>query len=355
MLFRAKILGVTALAALLAVSASPAFAQSAPATPAAAPAPGFQTPRTSFGKPDLQGVWSNASVTGLTRPAGYPLVLSREQADALEGRSNFNVRLKTESSFVDPNTPAPEKGKPLPGVGNYDVAWTDPGSTVAHINGELRSSFIVYPENGQIPQLTEEGRRLRAAAGPGRKGTGYDHPEERGLSERCVVIGTAGPPLGQYLYNNNIRIVQSPDHMMLMAEMIHDARIVRIGGEHIDQRLQPWMGDSVGRWEGDTFVVETTNIHPDQRSGRMFLSESGKVIERFTRISDDQILYQFEVNDPVVYPEVWKAEMPLNRMAEDVHEYACHEGNYGLYNILSGGRQAERAGKDYTGGEDRGE
>ncbi len=315
----------------------------------------YQPPRTPSGKPDLQGVWSTASVTRLERPEGYPLVLTREQADELENGNLFNQRMKTQANFVDPNEGAPEKGKPLPPVGNYDVAYTDPGAHVASINGELRSSFIVYPENGRIPALTEDGRRLRASM-PRRIGSGFDNPEERGLSERCIIIGNAGPPLGQYLYNNNFQIVQTDSHLMLLSEMIHDVRIAEIGGRRRGGEVEQWHGDSIAWWEGDTLVVETRHIAKTQRAaGGTFLSDKGVMTERFTRISDNQILYAFEVNDPTVYTSVWRGEMPLNRMDQPVYEYACHEGNYGIVNILSGGRENDRKGIAQTGGESRSE
>jgi hypothetical protein len=315
----------------------------------------YEPGRLSSGKPDLHGVWSTASVTKLERPAGFPLVLTREQADELEGGALFNQRMKTEASFVDPNQGAPEKGKALPGVGNYDVAYTDPGAHVASVNGELRSSFIVYPENGKIPAMTEEGRKLRAAM-PRRVGSGFDNPEERGLSERCIIIGNAGPPLGQYLYNNNFQIVQTDSHLMLMSEMIHDVRIAPIGGKHRKDDLAQWHGDSVAWWDGDTLVVETRAINATQRgAGGTFLSKDGTMIERFSRINDNQILYAFEVNDPTVYSTTWKGEIPLNRIAQPVYEFACHEGNYGMYNILLGGRENDRKGREQTGGESRSE
>lgn len=357
---RTKTLTTTLAAASLAALACAATAQTAPAAPSGLDAAryikdGFTPPRTETGSPDFQGVWTNASVTRLTRPEGYPLVLSDAQADALEGGSLFAQRLENEASFVDPDEGAPESGRALPPVGNYDVAWTDPGATVANINGELRSSFLVYPENGRIPPMTDAGREARRAA-PRRRGTGYDHPEERGLSERCVVIGVAGPPLGQYLYNNNLQIVQTGDNLVLMTEMIHDARIIRIGDDdHIPEAVQPWMGDSIAKWDGDTLVVETANIHPEQRTGSTFMSPTGRITERFTRISESQLLYQFEVDDPEYYTDVWRAEMPLYRLNERIFEYACHEGNYGLENILEGGRFNDREGITHTGGEDRGE
>lgn len=305
------------------------------------PAP-YDPPRTAMGHPDLQGIWSTATATPMERPDGYPLVLSREQAAEIEDGTLFNQRMKTQASYVDPKEGPPEKGKPLPPVGNYDVAYTDPGSRMTSIGGELRSSWIVFPEDGRIPALTEAGVKLRESS-PRRRGTGYDNPEERGLGERCVLM-SGGPPLRSGLYNNNVQIVQTPSDIMLMVEMVHDVRVARIGGRHPDAGVAPWMGDPVARWEGDTLVVETRNVHPDQRTDRTLLSATGKITERFTRISDRQMLYQFEIDDPAIYASVWRGETAMNRLDEQMYEYACHEGNYGLYNILQGGRMNDRDG-----------
>lgn len=312
----------------------------------------YKTPRDSSGKPDLQGFWTNASVSRMDRPNGYPLIINDEQAASLEGRALFNVRLKTERAYVDPKLGAPEKGKPLPGVGNYDVAYTDPGNAVINIKGELRSSYITFPTDGRTPGLTEEGRKLRAASGQGRRGSGFDNPEERGMSERCIVIGTNGPPFGNYLYNNNFQIVQTKDNFVVMSEMIHDTRIAPIGGKFSDRAADRYMGHSVARWDGDTMVVETRGLRPGSGA---FVSDKGVISERFTRISDDQILYEFEVNDPAVYTSVYRGQMSLTRLKDRTYEYACHEGNYGLWNILEGGRRNDRLGIGQTGGEQRGE
>lgn len=343
-----------ALSVLAAAAALPAAAQTAATqVKTAAEFTGdYQPPRLSTGKPDLHGFWSNASVSRMERPPGYPLVLSEEQAAELEGRALFNVRLKTEKDFVDPNAPPPEKGKPLPGVGNYDVAWTDPGAIVATIKGEKRSSYITFPADGKIPAMTEQGRAARAAA-TRRPGTGYDNPEERGMSERCLIIGTNGPPFGNYLYNNNFQIVQTDDHVMIMSEMIHDVRIARIGGEHRKGDVSAWMGNSIARWDGDTLVVETRHVDP--RSNGVYISKDGKITERFTRISDSQILYEFEIDDPATYTSAWRGQMPLTHIDDQLYEFACHEGNYGLVNILQGGRSNDRQGLAHTGGADRGE
>ena len=331
-------------AAVLAVvlGAAPAFAQGAAK---------YEPPRTLAGKPDMQGVWSSATATAMERPAGYPLVISREQADAIEGGTLFNQRMKTQASYVDPKEGAPEKGKPLPPVGNYDVAYTDPGSRVISIGGELRSSWVVYPENGKIPALTAEGKRIQDAT-PRKIGSGYDNPEERGLGERCILM-SGGPPFRSGLYNNNIQIVQTPEHVMMMVEMVHDVRIARFSDQHRKDGIDTWMGDAIATWDGDTLVLETTNIHPDQRSERTTMSPAGKIIERFTRISDRQMLYQFEINDPSVYTSVWRGETALNRLDDSIFEYACHEGNYGLNNILSGGRQNDLKGISVKAGAER--
>ena len=331
-------------AAVLAVvlSAGSAFAQAGQK---------YEPPRTAAGKPDLQGVWSSATATAMERPAGYPLVITREQADAIEGGTLFNQRMKTQASYVDPTEGAPEKGKPLPPVGNYDVAYTDPGSRVISIGGELRSSWIVYPENGKIPALTAEGKAILGAS-PQRTGSGYDNPEERGLGERCILM-SGGPPLRSGLYNNNVQIVQTPEHVMMMVEMVHDVRVARFSNEHRKDGIQQWMGDPIARWDGDTLVVETTEFHPGQRSERTTLSLTGKITERFTRISDRQMLYQFEINDPTTYTGVWRGETALNRLDDSIFEYACHEGNYGLENILSGGRQNDLKGISVKAGAER--
>jgi hypothetical protein len=315
----------------------------------------YKTPRLKDGHPDLTGFFTNATVSRMDRPNGYPLILNDEQAASLEGRALFNVRLKTEKAYVDPKQGAPEKGKALPGVGNYDVAYTDPGNAVINIKGELRASYITFPENGRTPATTEEGRKLRAAMTPARRGTGFDNPEERGNSERCLIIGTNGPPFGNYLYNNNFQLVQTKDNFVIMSEMIHDTRIAKIGGSFNDKAPDQYMGHSVAHWDGDTMVVETKGMRPGSGA---FISDDGKVIEKFTRISNDEILYEFEVNDPTVYASVYRGQTSLHRIkgeAGRTYEYACHEGNYGLHNILEGGRNNDRKGVKNDDGGSRGE
>jgi hypothetical protein len=334
--------------------------------PAAAQAPAntakpWTPARTADGKPDLQGNWSNATLTPLDRQPGQPLVLTDAQAAQIENRTQQVKDFRDQPS--DPNRPAPPKGgeqRALPpgeptfieklsasaggAVGGYNNFWLDPGERVLRINGEPRSSIIVDPPDGRVPALTAEARQRAAERGARAKKFGeFDHPELRGLAERCLMSfgSNAGPPmLPNYFYNNNYQIVQTKDHVMIMTEMVHDARIIRMSGERLPQHVRPWMGDSIGRWEGDTLIVETTNFHPLQ----VFrgASEHLKVIERLSRTAPDTILYKFTIEDPTTFTAPWSGELVFNRMDEPIYEYACHEGNYALSNVLSGERARER-------------
>jgi len=318
-------------------------------------------PRTPDGKPDLQGNWSNASLTPLERPAGQSLVLTEAQAAQIENRTQQVREFREKAS--DPNRPAPPKGgeeRELPPgeptfierlsaaaggrVGGYNSFWLDPGDRVARINGEPRSSLIVDPADGRVPALTPEARKRAAErAAAAKKFSEFDHPELRGLAERCLMSfgSNAGPPmLPNYFYNNNYQIAQTKDHVMILVEMVHDVRVIRIGGERLPKHVRPWMGDSIGRWEGDTLVVETTNFHPLQAFRGA--SENLKVTERFTRTGPDTLVYKFTIEDPTTFTAPWSGEVPFNRIDELIYEYACHEGNYALSNVLSGERARER-------------
>jgi hypothetical protein len=307
----------------------------------------WTAPRTPDGHPDLQGTWTNGTITPLERPDGSRVTLTKEEVDRLEKGVEDRARRLDEPS--DPNRPAPPKGGDgstgaAGNVGGYNNFWLDPGDRVAVVNGEWRSSLIVDPADGRVPALTEEARQRNAARAAELRGLGqYDHPELRPLGERCIMSfgSNAGPPmLPNYFYNNNYQIVQTRDHVMILVEMVHDVRIIRMGGERLPSHLRPWMGDSIGRWEGDTLVVETTNFHPLQRFRSA--SESLKVIERFTRVSADTILYKFTIDDPSTFTRPWSGEVPFNRIDDLIYEYACHEANYALSNILSGERARER-------------
>ena len=318
--------------------------------PAAGQSP-RKMPRAADGKPDLQGTWTNVTITPIERRDEFPnLVLT--EADAAKLEKGVNDRIDRLSQPSDPNRDAPPKGGDgstgaAGNVGGYNNFWIDSGTRVAIVNGERRSSLIVDPPDGKVPALTPEARKRNADRFAAfRKGGGeYDHPEFRPLAERCLLSfgSSAGPPmLPNYFYNNNYQIVQTPDHVMILVEMVHDARIVRLNATtHVPKHIRPWMGDSIGRWEGDTLVVETTNFPPQQTFRGA--SENLKVIERFTRADADTILYRFTIEDPTTFTKPFSGEVPFEATDEVIYEYACHEGNYALSNILSGERDREKA------------
>ena len=311
----------------------------------AAHAQDYKAPRTSWGAPDLQGVWTNASLTSLERPPQFKtLVVSDAQARQMEQMRAKMVEAQSRPS--DPNAGAPTAGGD---PGGYNAFWTDPGSAIGRIRGEARSSWLVDPADGRLP-YTPEGKRLYESTLQKARNT-FDGPEARPLGERCILGfgSTAGPPMMNVLYNNHYQIQQTPDHVVIVVEMNHDARIIPLK-DHRATPGTPWMGWSVGRWEGETLVVETSRFNPGESlrpyfGASLYLSPQAKVTERFTRISPTQILYEFSVDDPTVYSKVWRAEMPLNAAKGPVYEYACHEGNYSLPGILAGARKAEAEGR----------
>jgi hypothetical protein len=334
---------IVAVAASAMLASAPAWAQSGPgidqtAINAPTVAPGYQVPRLKIGQPDLQGVWSNASNTPLRRPASMPnLVMSDAENDKARDSNPQNIRQKTDDN--QKQSDGLGDGKDLEGGRGYNAFWIDPGSSYANVKGTWRTSWIVEPANGQVPMK----RGVTANPYGPRLGTGYDHPEERNLNERCIILGTSGPPIGNYLYNNNLQIIQSPDHVVIVSEMIHDARIVPLNAKHKPKELTPWMGDSVGWWEGDTLVIETINM---TRGGSgVAITPAGKITERFSRYSENQVFYEFVVDDPSLYTQAWKGQMALNAV-DGMYEYACHEGNHGLLGILEGGRVADREGRN---------
>jgi hypothetical protein len=326
--------------AALALAASLALA-------ATAQAADYHAPKNGFGQPDLQGTWTNASLTSLQRPAMFKtLTLTEAQAAALEKR-RAAARAQADKP-TDPSSGAPPSGND---PGGYNASWTDPGVSLGRIGGQVRTSWIVEPADGQLPYSAAGKAAYVEALRKARNS--WDGPENRPLGERCILGfgSTAGPPMLNVLYNNNYQIVQSKDSVAILVEMNHDVRIVRLTDkQHLPGHVRPWMGDSVGWWEGDTLVVETTNFNPGESlrpyfSNSILLSPNAKVTERFTRVSPTQILYRFEVDDPATYSQAWKAEMPLNAAKGPVYEYACHEGNYALPGILAGARKADREGR----------
>jgi len=310
----------------------------APAQAAAA----YRAPRTSFGDPDLQGLWTNASITTLERPDNLKsLVITPAEAARLETANK--AWLAANDRPTDPKAGAPPVSDD---PGGYNSFWLDLGSKYAVVNGEIRTSWIVDPANGHVP-YSEKGRHDAMAAGM-RQFTNFDGPEVRSLGERCIVGygSSGGPPMLNVLYNNNYQIVQSPGYVTIVVEMNHDARIIRLGGAHLPANIRPWMGDSIGHWEGDTLVVETTNLNPGQAftadiRHRIYLAPDSKVTERFTRVSPAEILYEFKVEEPTAYTQAWRGEIPMRATKGPMYEYACHEGNYALTDILAGARAQE--------------
>ena len=365
---------VAAVVALASSSPAPISAQAAK-PPAALAAPAkpkpWVMPRTPDGKPDLQGNWTNETQTPLERMTGGGGTLTDAQAAAVEKRALEVEEYRDKQS--DPNRPAPKAGGEannlaLPGdrsfieqiseaaggaVGGYNGFWLDPGLSVIRIDGVARSSIIIDPPNGRVPALTDAGKQhLAEISARARKFGEFDHPELRPLADRCLLSfgSNAGPPmLPNYFYNNNYSIVQTKDHVMILSEMVHDVRVIRLNATtHPPAHIRTWLGDSIGRWEGDTLVVETTNINPMQLDQTSILwayrgaSENLKVTERFTRTGPDTIRYRFTMDDPATFTAPFTGELPFNKIDEMIYEYACHEGNYAMTNILSGERSKER-------------
>jgi hypothetical protein len=307
-----------------------------------------EVPRAPDGHPDLGGVWSNASVTKLTRLRGVDaLVVSADQAKALAKQDAMVTRLANDAGPTM-SLDAPKAGAD---PGGYNGFWFDPGTTLGLVKGQFRTSWIIDPADGRLP-LSENGRKLiaehRAVHDSDRAPAG---PESMEPWDRCIIgsRGSGGPGMLNNIYNSNYQIVQTPGSVAIVVEMIHDARSIPVFADagaaraaHKPAALHPWLGDSVGWWEGPTLVVETINVHPEEgAAGPIFLSPQARVTERLTRVSAKQILYQFTVEDPAYYTQAWRAEMSLNAGPAQIYEYACHEGNYALVDMLSAARKAE--------------
>lgn len=294
--------------------------------------------------PDLTGVWSNASVTQLERRAGTPLVISEEEAERRGQNSSWVRRLEADASGVVPNL---DDGNVASG---YNAGWMDPGASLAVVNGEYRTSWLVEPRDGRLP-LTEAGVNAQRASRMRQQARDVQNPEDLSPNDRCLISsrGTGGPGMLNNLYNNNFQFVQTGGHLAIWVEMVHDVRVIPIFDSkseavaaHLPEAVTPWLGDPVGWWEGETLVVETTNIHPTQGTfGPIYMSGQGKVTEHFTRVADDEIFYAFDVEDPVYYTRPWRAELSLRALDGHLYEFACHEGNYAMEGILAGARHEE--------------
>jgi hypothetical protein len=357
--------GVCAVAAA-SVNSAPLSAQSAGAPAAAAKAAG---PRAADGHPDFQGTYDVATMTPVERPAGVKsLTLTKEEARAMEAYE-AQRQVKNDAPL------AADRGAPPVGgertqpksylefleqagggvVGGYNNFWLAGGDKVIMVDGEKRSSLVIDPPDGKVPTMKAEAQKRNAAflagavapdasesASSGPPGA-FDGPELRPLAERCLLgfNSTSGPPaLPNYFYNNMKEIVQTKDTVVILNEMVHDARVVRMNAkEHLPSNIRKWMGDSIGHWEGDTLVIDTTNFtNKTQFRGS---SDQLHVVERIRRQDANTLIYRFTVEDPQTWDRPWTGEYPWNRTNERLFEYACHEGNYSLENMLRGARIKE--------------
>jgi len=325
-------------------------------------------PRTPDGHPDLQGTYDLATITPLERQPGAPPLLTKEKAEALE---------KAEAERRDKDLQPSEADRPAPPVGGdtstpssffealekaaggdvgfYNRFWLNQGAAYNVVNGQIRTSIVVDPQDGHLPPYNAAARKRLAAAratptstAPERQdGTAappgaYDNPEQRPLSERCLLGfgSTSGPPaLPDYFYNDLHQIVQTPDSIMILSEMIHDARIVRMNAQHLPKNIRRWMGDSVGYWDGDTLVIDTSNFTDKTRFRGS--TENLHVVERLTRIDAKTLLYRFTTEDPDTWDRPWTGEYTWPVTDQRMYEYACHEANYALADVLRGARQQE--------------
>ena len=285
-------------------------------------------------RPNLEGIWNSATVTPIERPA------------SLKNKPFFTPAEAAvyEREYAERNAePTAEQAAKSKGTGTYNMFYREWGTRVVKT---LRTSIVIDPPDGRIPPLTPAAEAIRRRRVEGiRKG---ENPEELGLQDQCLAFLTSGPPMLPYSYNSNYQIVQTDSAIMIHAEMIHDARIIHMDGRpHAPQRLRSSLGDSIGRWQGDTLVVDTTNFTAERgyygdAGGNFGWDENLHLVERFRMLDADTLLYQFDIDNPTAFTRPWKGELTLNRADAGIYEFACHEGNYSLTNMMRGYRATER-------------
>jgi hypothetical protein len=321
------------------------------------PYPPYTAPKLKIGQPDLQGYWHNTTLTKMTRPAGVTsLVYTEEEVAKLEQEmveeieeGNAPTAPDAPAEYVIPKDIKPEYLAGGGATGGYNRFWIDPGNHVMRVNGQPRSSIFTTP-TGTAPPRKAGATTAPAPEPPGfvkllgpapPRGQSFDNPESR-ATERCIISfgRNAGPPMfANGFYNNSYQIVQSPDHVAIVTEMVHDTRIIRLNSKHRTDDVRPYFGDSIGWWEGDTLVVETTHIPQSQQF--MGSWKDLKVTERFRRVADDRLYYGFTIEDPTLWDAPWGGEYEFAALNGKMYEYACHEGNYALLGILEGARVME--------------
>ena len=297
---------------------------------AAGAAAGQDAPRTPWGAPDLQGVWDFKTATPLQRPEdrGEQTFLTEEEAATIEQeRVERNIRLWEA---------APRRTEAGGNVGGYNNFWLDFGTNVIE---DRRTSLIVDPPNGRIPALSEEGQQRADERRAYREAHPADTYTDRNAFDRCILGFNTGPPMTPGFYNQNMQLFQTPDHVVVLNEMVHDSRIIPLDGRPRPD-IESWTGESRGVWEGDTLVVETT--HFSDKHGYRGSTPDRHLVERFTRVDADTLLYEFTISDPATWSAPWTAQVPMQLTELPLFEYACHEGNYAMPNILGGARLEER-------------
>ncbi len=347
---------------IAAALAATVVAQDKPAPSAKGTPKKYTVPRTADGHPDLQGNWTNATLTPLQRLPQFA-----EKPTISEAEATKFEKAQTDNTYADKRSNNAEQDRDHA----YNALFFDRGTQLARVDGQARTSLIIDPADGHVPPRADGrgalgrggrgGGRGRGAAGaPGANaapeaaeegsartaGIGrFDSVKDRPLGERCLLGfgSTSGPPMMPVLYNNNYQIVQTPDAVMIMVEMVHDVRMVRMNAQHLPNTMRKWLGDSVGHWDGDTLVVDTTNF--TTKTHYQGATDNLHVIERFTRVDDHTILYKFTVEDPATWTRPWTAEYPFLATNEHIYEYACHEGNYAMPDILGGARKDDAAKK----------
>jgi len=327
---------MSALAVLFSLSLT---GQTSNAAAKAAPGARSKTagiPRTADGHPDFQGIWTNATITPMERPKAFADKPTISDAEAKEYEKKQLDELNAQDGQSDGPLIAAAGSS---GTGGYNVLFVDRGQELERVDGQKRTSLVIDPPDGRVPPMTDAARQRISSMM--RNFNKYDDIKDRPLSERCLIGfgSTSGPPMMPVLYNNTYQIVQTPDAIMILVEMVHDVRIIRMSPTHKPANVRQWLGDSIGHWEGDTLVVDTTNFN----GKTMFRGSSDNlhVIERFQRVDPNTILYRATIDDPSTFTKQFTIEYPFNATRGPVFEYACHEGNYAMTDIMGGARNIE--------------
>jgi len=314
---------------VIALYLAPAAAGQDASSPKTSSSRHWSMPRTPDGQPDLQGIWTNSTITPFERPrdlAGKPYFTQEEAAEyekRVIDKNNRDRRGKNAEEDV---------------AGAYNEFWFDRGTKVV---STLRTALVIDPPDGRVPALTPEAQKAAASRDAISRRL-PEGPEDMDLPVRCLLWPTAGPPMLPSAYNNNYRILQVRGYVVMLIEMIHDVRIIPLDGRpHLSANGRQWMGDPRGHWEGDTLVVDTTNF--TNKTHFRGADENLHLVERFKRTGPNTILYQFTVDDPTAFTKSWTGEVPFTRSTAPMFEYACHEGNYSMVNMLRGARAQEKA------------